>query len=59
MDLMSQVQSEQHISKELASRLGHQEDELNDVRDKVKNLPIFFSNFRKNILKTWNILDRS
>ena len=46
MDLMSQVQSEQHISKELASRLGHQEDELNDVRDKVKNFP-FFSKFSK------------
>ena len=36
MSLMSDVQTEQHTSKELATRLGQQEDELNDIRRQVR-----------------------
>lgn len=35
MDLMSQLQSEQHIARELANRLSQQEDELKEIRDQV------------------------
>lgn len=35
MDLLTQVQSEQHISHELGHRLGHQEEELNEIRHQV------------------------
>lgn len=35
MEMMTQLQSEQHISKELAARLGHQEEELKETRELV------------------------
>ena len=35
MELMSQLQSEQHIARELANRLSQQEDELKEVREQV------------------------
>ena len=35
MSLLSDVQSEQHTSKELAVRLGQQEEELRDIRRQV------------------------
>ncbi|XP_064650352.1 golgin subfamily A member 2-like isoform X2 [Lineus longissimus] len=35
MDLLTQVQSEQHISHELGHRLGHQEEELNEIRHQL------------------------
>jgi hypothetical protein len=35
MDLMTQLQSEKHISYELGHRLGHQEEELNEIRHQV------------------------
>jgi hypothetical protein len=33
MEMLTQLQSEQHISKELAARLGHQEEELKEIRE--------------------------
>jgi len=38
MEMMTQLQSEQHIAKELAARLGQQEDELKDTRHQVELL---------------------
>jgi len=35
MELMTQLQKEQHISKELASRLAQQEEELKEIRSDV------------------------
>lgn len=35
MEVTTQLQSEQHISKELAARLGHQEEELKEIREQV------------------------
>ena len=35
MGLMTQLQKEQHISKELASRLAQQEEELKELRSEV------------------------
>lgn len=35
MEMLTQLQSEQHISKELAARLGHQEEELKEIRELV------------------------
>ncbi|XP_077986485.1 golgin subfamily A member 2-like isoform X2 [Glandiceps talaboti] len=37
MEMMSQYQSEQHISKELATRLSEQEDELREVREQLNS----------------------
>ena len=36
MDLMTQVTSEQHVSRELAQRLSQQEDELKDTREMLQ-----------------------
>ena len=35
MEMMTQLQGEQHIAKELAARLGHQEEELKELRHQV------------------------
>ena len=35
MELMTTLQTEQHTSKELAARLGQQEEELKDMREQV------------------------
>jgi len=35
MEMLTRLQSEQHIAKELAARLGQQEDELKDTREQV------------------------
>ena len=35
MDYSTQLQHEKHVSKELALRLGEQEEELNDTRQEV------------------------
>ena len=35
MDMMTQLQSEQHVSKELATRLSQQEQELKEIREQV------------------------
>ena len=35
MELMTSLQSEHHTSKELAMRLGQQEDELKELREQV------------------------
>ncbi|XP_074655703.1 golgin subfamily A member 2-like [Tubulanus polymorphus] len=35
MDLLTQLQNEQHVSKELGTRLGQQEDELKEIREQV------------------------
>ena len=35
MELMTSLQTEQHACKELATRLGQQEDELKDLREQV------------------------
>jgi len=35
MEMLTQLQSEQHVAKELAARLGQQEDELKDIRQQV------------------------
>lgn len=32
MEMMTSLTSEQHVSKELASRLGQQEEELKEMR---------------------------
>jgi len=40
MEMMTQLQSEQHVAKELAARLGQQEDELKDTRQQVTWQPI-------------------
>jgi len=37
MEMMTQLQSEQHIAKELTARLGQREDELKDLRDEVSS----------------------
>jgi len=37
MEMMTQLQSEQHIAKELTARLGRREDELKDLRDQVSS----------------------
>lgn len=34
---MSKLQSEEHVSQELATRLQQQEDDINDVRQQVCN----------------------
>ena len=38
MELMTQLQKEQHISKELANRLAQQEEELKEIRSDVSLL---------------------
>lgn len=35
MEMLTKLHSEQHIAKELASRLGQQEDELKEIRQQV------------------------
>jgi len=35
MEMLTQLQSEQHVAKELAARLGQQEDELKETREQV------------------------
>jgi len=35
MEMLTQLQSEQHVAKELAARLGQQEDELKEMREQV------------------------
>ena len=35
MELMTSLQTEQHACKELATRLGQQDDELKDLREQV------------------------
>lgn len=40
MDYSSQLQHERHVCKELAARLGQQEEELNDVRQLVGALSV-------------------
>ena len=35
MELLSQLSSEQHVARELAARLGQQEDELKETREQV------------------------
>ena len=37
MELMTSLQSEHHTSKELAMRLGQQEDELKELREQVRH----------------------
>jgi len=36
MEMLTQLQTEQHIAKELAARLGQQEDELKATREQVR-----------------------
>ena len=38
MELMTQLQKEQHISKELASRLAQQEEELKELWSEVSTI---------------------
>ena len=40
MEMMTQLHSEQHTAKELAARLGQQEDELKVIRQQV-TLPLY------------------
>jgi len=37
MEMLTQLQSEQHVAKELAARLGQQEDELKETREQVRS----------------------
>ena len=37
MEMLTQLQSEQHVAKELAARLGQQEDELKETREQVSS----------------------
>ena len=37
MEMMTNLTSEQHVSKELASRLSQQEEELKEIREQVRN----------------------
>ena len=39
MEIMSKLQSEEHISSELATRLEQQEDDIKDVRHQVCQNP--------------------
>ncbi len=38
MEMMTQLTSEQHVSKELAARLSQQEDELKEIREQVRHV---------------------
>jgi len=42
MEMLTQLQSEQHVAKELAARLGQQEDELKDARHQVTSNNLYY-----------------
>ncbi len=37
MEMMTSLSSEQHVAKELATRLSQQEEELKDIREQVSS----------------------
>lgn len=47
MEVTTQLQSEQHISKELAARLGHQEEELKEIREQLLEKEQLLSNMKR------------
>jgi len=40
MEMLTKLQSEQHIAKELAARLSQQEDELKETREQVSSYDV-------------------
>jgi len=42
MEMLTRLQSEQHVAKELAARLGQQEDELKEIREQVCRVLTYF-----------------